>query len=43
MVKNKMAERHDYEAYFYRPVTPKYFQFTKELVEETRPAVGDDA
>lgn len=33
-IKRKMGENQDYEAYYYRPVTAKYYRFTKEVAEE---------
>lgn len=41
-IKEKMAERQDYKAYYYVPVTAKYQRWTKAKVEELeRDRMGD--
>lgn len=42
MVKNKMAERHDYQAYYYRPITAKYFRETRDITERTWDKLGEN-
>uniref|UniRef100_A0A1B6MCI3 NADH dehydrogenase [ubiquinone] 1 beta subcomplex subunit 5, mitochondrial n=1 Tax=Graphocephala atropunctata TaxID=36148 RepID=A0A1B6MCI3_9HEMI len=41
-IKNKMAERHDYQAYYYRPVTAKYFRETREITQKTKEIMGEN-
>lgn len=37
-----MANKHDYEAFYYRPVTAKYFRYSKALADETREVIGEN-
>lgn len=32
-IQNKMAERKDYQAYYYQPVTAKYLRVSKEAAD----------
>uniref|UniRef100_A0A1B6GPS2 NADH dehydrogenase [ubiquinone] 1 beta subcomplex subunit 5, mitochondrial n=1 Tax=Cuerna arida TaxID=1464854 RepID=A0A1B6GPS2_9HEMI len=41
-IKEKMAERHDYQAYYYRPVTAKYFRETRAITERTKEIMGEN-
>ncbi|CAH2209108.1 jg25906 [Pararge aegeria aegeria] len=38
----KMAERHDYQAYYYRPVYNKYIRINKRTSERLYNQMGDD-
>ncbi|XP_053610564.1 NADH dehydrogenase [ubiquinone] 1 beta subcomplex subunit 5, mitochondrial [Plodia interpunctella] len=38
----KMGERHDYQAYYYRPMVNKYMRIEKKTGEEIMQRVGDD-
>ncbi|XP_018577796.1 NADH dehydrogenase [ubiquinone] 1 beta subcomplex subunit 5, mitochondrial [Anoplophora glabripennis] len=40
-VKQKMAERQDYQAYYYRPVLAKYHRVTREAAQELENLRGD--
>lgn len=40
-VKDKMAERNDYQAYYYRPAIGKYHRISKETTENLRSIWGD--
>lgn len=40
-IKNKMAERHDYQAYYYRPAVAKYHRVAKEVADELDALAGD--
>lgn len=40
-VRAKMAERHDYQAYYYRPVTAKYLRVSKEAADYLESIWGD--
>uniref|UniRef100_A0A1B6E1R0 NADH dehydrogenase [ubiquinone] 1 beta subcomplex subunit 5, mitochondrial n=1 Tax=Clastoptera arizonana TaxID=38151 RepID=A0A1B6E1R0_9HEMI len=41
-IKEKMAERHDYQAYYYKPVTPKYHKYTKEIADKLEGVRGEN-
>lgn len=38
----KMAERHDYQAYYYKPMVNKYLRINKQTGEEMYDRVGDE-
>lgn len=38
----KMAERKDYQAYYYRPMVNKYLRINKQTGEELYDRIGDD-
>lgn len=38
----KMAERNDYQAYYYKPMVNKYLRINKKTGEELYDRVGDD-
>lgn len=38
----KMAERHDYKAYYYKPMVNKYLRVNKKTGDEMWDRVGDD-
>jgi NADH dehydrogenase (ubiquinone) 1 beta subcomplex subunit 5 len=40
-IKDKMAERKDYQAYYYRPVIAKYHRIAKEASDELEKIEGD--
>ena len=40
-VKDKMSERHDYQAYYYRPAVAKYHRISKESAEYLESIRGD--
>lgn len=40
-IKAKMAERRDYQAYYYRPIIAKYHRVAKEVAEELEALAGD--
>lgn len=40
-IKSKMAERKDYQAYYYRPVTAKYLRVSKEAADHLESIWGD--
>lgn len=40
-IKEKMAERRDYQAYYYRPVTAKYHRVAKQVADELDALEGD--
>lgn len=40
-VKEKMAERADYQAYYYRPATAKYHRVAKQVAEELESLQGE--
>ncbi|KAK7789471.1 hypothetical protein R5R35_012246 [Gryllus longicercus] len=40
-IKRKMAERHDYQAYYYRPVTGKYSRVAKESADKIEELTGN--
>jgi NADH dehydrogenase (ubiquinone) 1 beta subcomplex subunit 5 len=40
-VHEKMAERADYQAYYYRPAFGKYFRVSREAKEYTESILGD--
>jgi NADH dehydrogenase (ubiquinone) 1 beta subcomplex subunit 5 len=40
-IKDKMAERRDYQAYYYRPVDAKYHRIAKQVAEELKELEGD--
>lgn len=40
-IKQKMSERHDYQAYYYRPVSAKYHRIAKESYEDLMAIQGD--
>lgn len=42
-IKAKMAERSDYQAYYYRPATAKYHRVIKEVKEGLEELGGDRA
>lgn len=35
-VKSKMSERHDYQAYYYRPAIGKYARISKETADKLK-------
>lgn len=39
-IKDKMAERKDYVAYYYQPVTAKYLRVSKEASEHVKSTWG---
>lgn len=41
-IKDKMAERHDYQAYYYRPMVNKYLRINKKTGDEIVSRMGDD-
>ncbi|XP_045514523.1 NADH dehydrogenase [ubiquinone] 1 beta subcomplex subunit 5, mitochondrial [Pieris brassicae] len=41
-VVSKMAERHDYQAYYYRPMINKYLRVNKQTGDEMLNRLGDD-
>lgn len=41
-IKAKMAERNDYQAYYYRPAMGKYHRIAKEEKEKMDAISGDD-
>lgn len=38
----KMGERHDYQAYYYRPMMNKYLRINKKTGDEMYERIGDD-
>lgn len=40
-IKAKMAERQDYQAYYYQPVTAKYLRVSKEAADYLESIWGD--
>lgn len=40
-IKAQMAERHDYQAYYYRPSVAKYHRVAKEVADELEALSGD--
>lgn len=40
-IKAKMAERNDYQAYYYRPVNAKYLRLTKKAAEDLSETRGE--
>lgn len=38
----KMKERHDYQAYYYRPMVNKYHRIDKRTTDEMVERIGDD-
>ncbi|KAG5677396.1 hypothetical protein PVAND_007159 [Polypedilum vanderplanki] len=40
-IKEKMAERRDYQAYYYRPVIAKYHRVAKQVADELEALEGD--
>lgn len=40
-VRDKMAERHDYQSYYYRPASAKYARISKEQAEYLQSIQGD--
>lgn len=40
-IKSTMAERRDYQAYYYRPVIAKYHRVAKQVAEELEELSGD--
>lgn len=40
-IREKMGERHDYQAYYYRPATAKYHRVAKEVADELQSLSGD--
>lgn len=38
----KMSERHDYQAYYYRPVLNKYLRINKQTGQEMYDRMGDN-
>lgn len=40
-VRDKMAERNDYQAYYYKPVIGKYHRVSKQEVEDMHTISGD--
>lgn len=40
-IKSKMAERHDYQAYYYRPVMAKYHRVSREAYDYLQSIQGD--
>lgn len=42
LVKSKMAEHKDYQAYYYQPVTAKYLRVSKEAADHVRSEWGDN-
>lgn len=41
-IKDKMAERKDYQAYYYQPVTAKYLRVSKEAADHVRSTWGEN-
>ncbi|XP_050348128.1 NADH dehydrogenase [ubiquinone] 1 beta subcomplex subunit 5, mitochondrial [Nymphalis io] len=41
-IRRKMAERQDYQAYYYRPMVNKYHRINKETGDEMFDRIGDD-
>lgn len=41
-IRDKMAERNDYQAYYYRPAIAKYHRIAKEVSEEIESLMGDN-
>ncbi|OWR43262.1 NADH dehydrogenase [ubiquinone] 1 beta subcomplex subunit 5, mitochondrial [Danaus plexippus] len=42
MVTQKMAERNDYQAYYYRPMVNKYLRVNKQVGDEIYDRIGDN-
>lgn len=40
-IANKMAERNDYQVYYYRPVMGKYLRVSKEVTDDYKRKEGD--
>lgn len=40
-IKQKMAERKDYQAYYYRPILAKYHRVVREAAEQSEKLRGD--
>lgn len=40
-VRDKMAERHDYQSYYYRPAVAKYARISKEQADYLESIRGD--
>lgn len=40
-IRDKMAERNDYQAYYYRPVIAKYHRISKEAADKVDDRYGD--
>lgn len=40
-IKAKMAERQDYQAYYYRPMVNKYLRRDKEMGDEAHDRLGE--
>ncbi|XP_047992752.1 NADH dehydrogenase [ubiquinone] 1 beta subcomplex subunit 5, mitochondrial [Leguminivora glycinivorella] len=41
-IQAKMAERQDYQAFYYRPMVNKYLRIEKKISEEMQERIGDD-
>lgn len=41
-IREKMAERNDFQAYYYRPVTAKYHRVAKQAADELEALEGDN-
>lgn len=39
----KMGERHDYQAYYYKPMVNKYLRINKQTGDELMARLGDDS
>ncbi|XP_054266613.1 NADH dehydrogenase [ubiquinone] 1 beta subcomplex subunit 5, mitochondrial [Macrosteles quadrilineatus] len=42
-IKDKMSERHDYQAWYYTPITAKFHRQTRQFSEETKPVIGENS